>query len=73
MDTLWLLRRSNDGGTDYVIFRGVDEPVEVLEGYHLPPQMPFIKRRLWLNRAEAQTRRHRLERSEGYHHGTPLF
>ena len=42
VDSLWLLRRSMDGGTDYVLFRGGDEPVEMLEGYHLPPQMPFI-------------------------------
>jgi hypothetical protein len=41
VDSLWLLRRSTDGGTDYVLFRGGDEPVEMLEGYHLPPQMPL--------------------------------
>ena len=73
VDSLWLLRRSTDGGTDYVLFRGGDEPVEMLEGYHLPPQMPFIKRRKWLNRADAQSCRRRLERSEGYRHGAPLF
>ena len=73
MDSLWLLRRSTDGGTDYVLFRGGDEPVEMLEGYHLPPQMPFIKRRKWLNRADAQSCRRRLERSEGYRHGATLF
>ena len=55
VDSLWLLRRSMDGGTDYVLFRGGDEPVEMLEGYHLPPQMPFIKRRKWLNRADAKS------------------
>ncbi|MEC8688153.1 MAG: hypothetical protein VXX57_01555 [Cyanobacteriota bacterium] len=73
VETLWLLRRSADGGTDYVCFRGDDEPVEVLEGYHFPPQMPLIKRRTWLNRSEAQTCRCRLEGSEGFHHGPPLF
>ena len=73
VDTLWLLRRSTDGGTDYVLFRGGDEPVEMLEGYHLPPQMPFIKRRKWLNRADAKSCQRRLERSEGYRHGAPLF
>ena len=73
VDSLWLLRRSMDGGTDYVLFRGGDEPVEMLEGYHLPPQMPFIKRRKWLNRADAKLCQRRLERSEGYRHGAPLF
>ena len=73
VDTLWLLRRSTDGGTDYVLFRGGDEPVEMLEGYRLPPQMPFIKRRKWLNRADAKSCQRRLERSEGYQHGAPLF
>ena len=73
VDSLWLLRRSMDGGTDYVLFRGGDEPVEMLEGYHLPPQMPFIKRRKWLNRADAKSCQRRLERSEGYQHGAPLF
>ena len=73
VDSLWLLRRSMDGGTDYVLFRGGDEPVEMLEGYHLPPQMPFIKRRKWLNRADAKSCQRRLERREGYQHGAPLF
>ena len=73
VDSLWLLRRSMDGGTDYVLFRGGDEPVEMLEGYHLPPQMPFIKRRKWLNRADAKSCQRRLECSEGYRHGAPLF
>ena len=73
VDSLWLLRRSMDGGTDYVLFRGGDEPVEMLEGYHLPPQMPFIKRRKWLNRADAKSCQRRLEQSEGYRHGAPLF
>ena len=73
VDSLWLLRRSMDGGTDYVLFRGGDEPVEMLEGYHLPPQMPFIERRKWLNRADAKSCQRRLERSEGYRHGAPLF
>lgn len=73
VNTLWLLRRNADGGIEYVLFRGGDEPVEMVEGYHLPPQMPLIKRRQWLNRAEAQSCQHRLERSEGFHHGSPLF
>lgn len=54
-------------------FRGGDEPVEMVEGYYLPPQMPLIKRRRWLNRSEALSCRHRLESSEGFRHGRALF
>ena len=72
-NTCWLMRRSSDGGTDYVCFRGGEEPVEMLEGYYLPPQMPFIKSRRWLNRSEALSCRHRLESSEGFRHGRALF
>jgi len=56
-----------------VCFRGDDESVEMLEGYHLPPQMPLIKRRSWMNRVDALSCRSRLERSEGFRHGAPLF
>jgi hypothetical protein len=35
--------------------------------------MPFIKRRKWLNHADAKSCQRRLERSEGYRHGAPLF
>ena len=73
VDSCWLLRSSADGGTDYVCFRGGSEPVEMLEGYYLPPQMPLIKRRRWLNKTEALSCRHRLERSEGFRHGNALF
>ena len=72
-NTCWLMRSSADGGTEYVCFRGGDEPVEMLEGYHLPPQMPLIKRRRWMNRSEALSCRHRLEFSEGFRHGRALF
>ena len=54
-------------------FRGGDEPVEMVEGYYLPPQMPLIKRRRWLNRSEALSCRHRLEYYEGFRHGRALF
>lgn len=72
-NTCWLMRRTSDGGTDYVCFRGSEEPVEMLEGYYLPPQMPLIKSRRWMNRSEALSCRHRLESSEGFRHGRPLF
>ena len=73
MGTLWLLRSCDDGGTDYVCFRPQKDVVEILEGYHLPPQMPLIKRRQWLNRSEALHCRQRLEGSEGFRHAAPLF
>ena len=72
-NTCWLMRSSADGGTEYVCFRGSDEPVEMLEGFHLPPQMPLIKRRRWMNRSEALSCRRRLEFSEGFRHGGALF
>ena len=72
-NTFWLIRSSSDGGIEYVCFRGGDEPVEMLEGYHLPPQMPLIKRRRWMNRSEAINCRHRLESSEGFQLGRALF
>ena len=73
VSTFWLLKNNADGGTEYVCFRGDDESVEMLEGYHLPPQMPLIKRRSWMNRVDALSCRSRLERSEGFRHGAPLF
>ncbi|QNI94618.1 hypothetical protein SynA15127_01540 [Synechococcus sp. A15-127] len=45
----------------------------MVEGFHLPPQMPLIKRRQWLNRSEALHCRERLEASEGFRHAAPLF
>ena len=73
MESLWLVRSTADGGTEYVCFRGASESVEMLEGFHLPPQMPFIKKRRWLNRSEALSCRQNLERSEGFRHGSALF
>ena len=70
---VWLLRPCSDGGTDYVCFRPGQDRVEVVEGYHLPPQMPLIKRRSWMNRVDALSCRSWLERSEGFRHGAPLF
>ena len=73
MDTLWLHRTRSDGGTDYVCFRGGGDPIEIIEAYHLPPQMPLLKRRRWVNEKDAISCRLRLESSEGFCHGTPLF
>ena len=51
---LWLVRPRNDGGCDYVNFVPGSTPgsasVEMREGSHLPPQMPLLKRRCWLQR-----------------------
>ena len=73
MESLWLVRGTADGGTEYVCFRPTLESVEMLEGFHLPPQMPLIKKRRWLNRSEALSCRQNLERSEGFRHGSALF
>ena len=73
LESLWLVRSTADGGTEYVCFRSASESVEMLEGFHLPPQMPFIKKRRWLNRSEALSCRQNLERSEGFRHGSALF
>ena len=77
--TNWWVRPRFDGGCDYV--RLCSQPpqpggsgrVEWVEGSHLPPQMPFIKKRRWLNRSEALSCRQNLERSEGFRHGKALF
>ena len=61
VDCFWLFRNCADGGIDYVCFRCESDAVEMLEGYQQPPQMPFIKKRKWLDRIE------------GYRHGSPLF
>jgi hypothetical protein len=73
LDTLWLFRPCDDGGTDYVCFRDCRDRVEVLEGYHLPPQMPLIKHRQFLLSTEVPGFRHRFERQQGFRHGPPLF
>ena len=73
MDTLWLLRPCADGGTDYICFRDHLDHVEVLEGYHLPPQMPLIKHRQLLLSSDVPRCRHRFERQQGFRHGPPLF
>ncbi|QNJ31599.1 hypothetical protein SynPROS91_01223 [Synechococcus sp. PROS-9-1] len=54
-------------------FRPGQDRVEVVEGYHLPPQMPLIKRRKWLDSAEVPHCRLQLEKVQGFKHGQPLF
>jgi hypothetical protein len=43
------------------------------EGSHLPPQMPLLKRRCWLQRDEAEQQRRRLQLEGGFRHSEPLF
>ncbi|MCP4972728.1 MAG: hypothetical protein GY914_03500 [Prochlorococcus sp.] len=73
MGNLWLLRPCRDGGTEYVCFRDKRKNVEMLEGYHLPPQMPLVKSRQLMAKPEALRCRNHLECSLGYRHGDPLF
>ncbi len=73
----WLVRPRPDGGTDYVSFLPAGSPdpgvVEIREGSHLPPQMPLIKHRRRLPRAEAEACRRHLQQEAGYRHSDPLF
>ena len=50
-----------------------DATIEMREGCHLPPQMPLLKRRLWLPLAEAEAQRLRLQEEGGYRRSDPLF
>ena len=47
--------------------------IEMREGCHLPPQMPLLKRRLWLPLEEAEAQRVRLQEEGGYRRSEPLF
>jgi len=47
--------------------------IEIREGCHLPPQMPLLKRRLWLPLEEAEAQRLRLQEEGGYRRSEPLF
>ncbi|WP_115014619.1 hypothetical protein [Synechococcus sp. UW140] len=73
VDTIWLHRASDDGGIDYVCFRSCQNDVEIVEGYHLPPQMPLIKTRSSLGSLQARDRRDHFEHCLGYRHGPPVF
>ena len=70
---VWLLRPCSDGSTKYVCFRPALDSVEVVEVYHLPPQMPLIKRRKWFHSAEVPHCKRQLEMLQGFKHGQPLF
>ena len=70
---LWLVRPRTDGGSDYVSFVPGGSRVEMREGSHLPPQMPLLKRRSWLQREEAERQCDRLQQEAGYRHSEPLF
>ena len=69
----WLVRPRSDGGCDYVSFSPAHGGVEIREGSHLPPQMPLLKRRLWLPLEEAEAQRLRLQEEGGYRRSEPLF
>ena len=71
--SLWLVRPRTDGGNDYVNFVRGGMGIEMREGSHLPPQMPLLKRRCWLQRDEAEVQRQRLQLEGGYRHSEPLF
>jgi hypothetical protein len=71
--SLWLVRPSADGGCDYVNFIGSGAAVEMLEGSHLPPQMPLLKRRCRLRSEDAERQWHRLQQQLGYQSCEPLF
>jgi len=71
--TVWLVRPRSDGGSDYVNFVAGTARVEMREGSHLPPQMPLLKRRCWLQRDEAEQQHRRLQQEAGYRHSEPLF
>jgi hypothetical protein len=49
-----------------------DGSVEVIEGSHLPPQLPLLKRRQWIS-AEAVSGRGQQLQAFGYRPGAPLF
>ena len=76
--SFWLVRPRPDGGCDYVSFDPVSNgstpgAVEMREGSHLPPQMPLLKRRHRLDRAEAERRRLQLQQEAGFRCSEPLF
>jgi hypothetical protein len=70
---LWLVRPRADGGCDYVNFVPDAARIEMRQGSHLPPQMPLLKHRCWLQREEAEQQRRRLQQEGGYRHSEPLF
>ncbi|NDD44834.1 MAG: hypothetical protein EBZ29_04730 [Synechococcaceae bacterium WB9_4xC_028] len=74
MDSIWLQRPGPDGGVDYVCFRRPQQGrVEMLEGHHLPPQLPLLKRRTWIGSDQLSVCRKVFEQDHGYRHSPPLF
>jgi hypothetical protein len=76
MATQWWVRPRLDGGCDYVRLRstqeGTEEPLEWIEGSHLPPQLPLLKRRCWVTADTAEHRRDYLM-AHGYQLAEPVF
>ena len=79
MATQWWVRPRFDGGCDYVRLRLDGSPaadpasnVEWIEGSHLPPQMPLLKKRLWFSAELAQRRQLQLQAS-GFEPSQPVF
>jgi hypothetical protein len=74
VDNIWLHRPGRDGGIDYICFRHPQKgQIELLEGHHLPPQMPLLKRRRWIGCDQLSDCRREFEQHQGYRHGPPLF
>jgi hypothetical protein len=56
-----------------VSFSPAQGAVEILEGSHLPPQMPLLKRRRHLAADEADACRRLLQLEAGFRDSEPLF
>jgi hypothetical protein len=76
MVSQWWVRPRKDGGCDYVRLRSSSShgnlQYEWIEGSHLPPQMPLLKRRRWLSAEMLKFQKHELE-AHGYHPSQPVF
>ncbi len=79
MATQWWVRPRFDGGCDYVRLRlsgakpaDPSGSIEWIEGSHLPPQMPLLKRRLWVSAELAQHRQQQLQAC-GFEPSKPVF
>ena len=76
MVTQWWVRPRKDGGCDYVRLQSSPNQgngqYEWIEGSHLPPQMPLLKRRRWLSADAMPNQKHQLE-AHGYQPSPPVF
>ena len=69
----WWVKSHGDGSCDYVRLRSSDQQqMEWVEGSHLPPQMPLLKRRYTVSLEAAQQRQQTLL-AMGFKPGQPLF